>query len=493
MKKIVNKISLFSFLTIASWLMSITTIYAQNLSLEQVIQNVIDHYPSFKTAAMQVERAQLETEKVQSQLGWQLGAQGGVARNLSFFGTPTDVYDLGANLSRKLKDGETVSIQGSLSHEDAESAFSAATANPVTKSTIDLNYRQPLQKGNNNPAYKQGLASAEAGVVITQAEQEKLYDQMATRIMDLYFSASITQVRLRNAEMAIKRSRRLYQYNKDRTSLGISEDKDLLQVKAQLHSKQAEHRGLLMAWQQQQTALNRLMGRPWDAEIKTSLKSLFTRPKKDFQSLFHEVKTYSPALKSIAGRLQLAESVIASSYDSSKDQLDLVLFIGGRNSQGDATTGSVDDSDVVGGVRMEYSQAIDKRGVDAAVYQAKLDRDIALRDKQQIEEDLQYDLASLLAEFKAGEAALKAYDSSVNSEHKKLNEANQRYRTGRSETDQLILFESQLSVAELLLDLQRIELARRYSRISLLTGNIWKSVKFPEYQFTDNYSFEKRK
>ena len=480
------------FIAITSLCFTVSASQAQDMSLEQVIQNVIDHYPSFKTAAMQVERAKLETEKVQSQLGWQLGAQGGIARNVSLFGTPTDVYDLGGSLSRKLEEGENISLQGSVSHEDAESAFNAATANPVTKTSIDLNYRQPLLKGSNNPAYTQSLINAEAGVVIAQAEQAKLYDQLAKQIMELYFVAATTQVRLRNAELAIKRSKRLYIYNQDRASLGISEDKDLLQVKAQLLSKKAEHRGLKMAWQQQRTALNRLMGRPWDAEIKVSLKSLSSPPEKDFQSLYREVKTYSPSLKIIAGRLQLAESLMVSSRDESKDQLDLIVFAGGRNTQGNAATGSVDDSEIVGGVRMEYSQAMDKRGVDAATYQAKLDRDIALEDKKQTEEDLQYDLASLVAEYKAGELALDAYDISVNSEKKKLNEANQRYRKGRSDTEQLILFESQLSVAELLLDLQRIELARRYHNLSLLRGEIWMTIKLPEYQFSDSYSIEGR-
>jgi len=451
------------------------------MTLEQVIQNVIDHYPSFKTAAMQVERARLETEKVQSQLGWQLGAQAGVARNVSLFGTPTDKYDVSGNLSRKLEEGETVSIQASVAHEDAESAFSPATPNPVTKTSIDLNYRQPLQKGADNPAYKQGLVSAEASLMMTRAEQTKLYDQMAGQIMELYFAAATTQVRLRNAELAIERTQRLYQYNKDRASLGISEDKDLLQVSAQLHSKQAEQRGLQMAWQQQRTALNRLMGRQWDAEIKTSLESSLSISVADFQRLYNEVKVYSPSLKSIIARVQLAESAINTSNDASKDQLDLVLFAGGRNSQGNTATGNIDDSEIVGGVRMEYSQAMDKRGVDAIVYQARLDRDMALQDKQQIEEDLQYDLASLLAEFSAGEAALKAYNSSVSSEQKKLKEANQRYRSGRSETDQLILFESQLSVAELLLDLQRIELARRYQKLNLLRGRLWASINLSEH------------
>lgn len=481
MKEVIKTV----FIVITAWVMSVTTAQAQNMSLERVIQNVIDHYPSFKTAAMQVERAKQENAKVQSQLGWQLGVQAGAARDVSLFGTTTDTVDLGSSLSRKLEEGETVSLQASVTHEDAETAFSPTIANPVTKTGIDLNYRLPLLKGNNNPAYKQGLVSAGAGVILAQAEQAKLYDQLATQIMELYFSVATTQARLHNVELAIKRTQRLYQYNKDRASLGVSEDKDLLQVMAQLRSQQAEYNGLQMNWEQQRTALNRLMGYPWDAEIITSLDSLLNLPEKDYQILYHEVKAYNPSLKSIEGRLQQAESVIVSSRDANKDQLDLILFAGGRNSQGDAISGNVDNSDVVGGMRVEYNQLLDKRGTHAVVYQARLDKGIALQDKQQIEEDLQYDLASLLAELKSGEVALKSYKISIKSEQKKLKEANQRYRRGRSDTEQLILFESQLSTAELLRDLQRIELARRYQNLNLLRGSLWDKIKLTDYSVTE--------
>jgi outer membrane protein TolC len=179
--------------------------------------------------------------------------------------------------------------------------------------------------------------------------------------------------------------------------------------------------------------------------------------------------------------LKLANSIIETSTDAQKDNLDLVLFAGGRNNQGDAATGSVDNSEVVGGVRVEYSQSADKRGVDAELYQAKLDRSIALQDKLQKEEDLQYELASLLAEYKAGNKALGAYKTSVKSEKNKLDEALSRYRRGRTDTDQLIQFESHLSSAELSLELQRIELSRRYYKVNLLTGDVWSKITLREF------------
>lgn len=455
------------------------TTFAQTLSVEKVIQNVMEHYPSVKTASLQVYRAKQEMFKVQSQLGWQLGAQAGINRDVSIFGTVTDIYNIGGNMARQLESGSEVSISADISHEDAETAFSPSIANPVTKTKLDLSFRQPLEKGKENILYKQRLIGAEAGVMQANAEKRRLYEQLAEQVMDLYFAAATTQVRMANSKQAIQRSKRLYAYNKDRASLGVSEDKDLLQVEAQLKSREAEYQALLMQWQQQQVALNRLMGRPWAAELDTSVSS----PKvsvADFSLLFDKIQQQSPALEAIDARIKLADTVIESSKDARKDKLDLVLFAGGRNNQGDTASASIDNSEIVGGARIEYNQAADKRGFDAEYYQAKIDRQIAIQDRLQTKEDLQYELASLLAEYKAGDKALSAYKTSVKSEKNKLNEASDRYRRGRSDTDQLIQFESHLSNAELLRDMQKIELTRRYYKLNLLTGEVWDGIQVNE-------------
>ena len=50
---------------------------AEQLEFEQVLQKVIDHYPSVKSAALQLERARQENIKAESQLSWQLNGNAG--------------------------------------------------------------------------------------------------------------------------------------------------------------------------------------------------------------------------------------------------------------------------------------------------------------------------------------------------------------------------------------------------------------------------------
>lgn len=458
------------------------TAHADKLTLQQVLQQVMDHYPSLKIASIQLERARQETIKVESQLGWQLGSQVAFARDMSLFGILSDNLSLSGNLDRQFSSGDSISVTAAITQDDAESSFSPALPNPATSTNLDLNYRMPLAKGSDNPVYSQGLELADAGVVLADAQKQQQYDSIASQLIELFMATAGTQARLENVQQSIQRTRRLQAYIKDRYSLGVAEEQDLLQVDAQLRGSEAELRSLEMAWQQQLVSLNRLMGRSWDQAFAPLISTDENDPEKKLEQLLEQVKQHSPALKSSQGQLKQADSAIASSRDARKDQMDLVMFVGQKKLSGDIVSGDYDESEVVGGVRFEYGHGMDKSGFDAALYQAQLDRNAALQEQKQVLEDLHYDLSSLLAEIRTGKMALEAFSKSVNSEQAKLKEAIDRYRTGRTDTDQLIQFETQLAGAELALELQRIELARRYNKLGLLRGVLWEDIRLPEYQ-----------
>jgi outer membrane protein TolC len=453
------------------------------MTLMQVLQQVMDHYPSLKTASIQVERAQQEQQKVESQLGWMLSAQAGVSRDISAWGSATDRLALKGGLARTLESGETLSLGAGLNRDIAASASAPQAPNPSTATSLDLSYRIPLAQGEGNPLYEQGLAAADAGVTVANADRLALYDQLASQLIDIYMSAAITRARIDNINRAISRTLRLQRYIQQREEFGISEEKDLLQVQAELSSRRAELKGLEMAWQQQRIALNRLMGRRWDAALEPVVIRAIVLATDENGRLLQQVTQHSPELRRLGGRLQVAESVIKSMRDARQDELDLVLFAGTETRYGNASSGQVDDSDLVGGVRIEFERGVDKRGVDADLYQAQLDRHAIHQERKQVMEDLGYDLSSLLAEIRAGQQALQAYRRSVKDEQKKLDEAGSRYRAGRTDTDQLIQFESRLAEAELALELQQVEIARRYRKLVLLRGDIWTDVRLPEYSF----------
>ncbi len=454
-----------------------TMAMAETLTAEKVLQKVIDHYPSVNMAAIEIERARQSIKIANSQLGWQLEAQAGVERNAAAFGSTSDTISLGAGMSRMLDSGSSVSFDTGIGYEDSKTMFSSDLPNPATSANIGISYRQPLAQNTIYSEFQESRTSAKLGVESSVAERDDLYDQLASNVIELYFSAAVLQAKIANIDQSVERAKRLQVYITNKTSLGVSEEKDILQVNAQLDFLLAEKKNLEISWMQQIVSLNRLMGRSWDSDIKTTYK--ISEVTEDFESLFSQAKNFSPKIKLMESRLALADSTIRTRRDEREDTLDLVWFAGGQNYQGDSLVGNTSETDLAGGVRLEFKNSIDKSGVDAKLYQAQLERSVVLQDRKLLLENLHYDMASLLAEIKANNLALSAYEKSLRSENIKIDEAIKRYRTGRIDTDVLIKFEDQLSQAKFSLELQRISLVQRHYKLQVMLGALWNEIKKP--------------
>ncbi len=466
------------FTSLALLALTAGSVQAETMTLSQVLQRVVDQYPSVKSAALQVAKAREETTIVENQLSWQLKSNAGFTRDTSLFGTANDIYNLSGSLNRNLQNGGDLGFNASFNRTDAEDSFAPTIPNPADKTRVDINYRHPLAKGAGNPAYTEGLQLAEAGEKLALAEKQGLYDQLAGEVIELYLSLATTQARIHSLEKSIERSLRLQRYINSEYKLGLSEEKDLLQVRARLRTTEADKQSLQVLLQRQLVSLNRLMGRDWQRTLDVSF-DYSTDTSAGYDVLLQQSENYNAGLKAVDAQIQLAESAVRRRRDLHKDQLDLVMFVGNEMNQGDVVGGEVDESEIVGGVSLQYNRALDKSGVDAELRKAHYDREIALQEKKRQLLDLRYQLASLLNEVEASEAALKAFDKSVRAEQKKLDEALTRYRDGRIETNHIIDFEAQLANAELSYQLQRIELLRRYYQLDQLRGKLWADINLP--------------
>lgn len=470
-------------LTIALALLNSSPLQAETMDMNQLLQNVIDHYPAIKTAYFQVAKAQQESLKIRGQLGWQLAAQTGYAKEVSLFGSPVDQMTLGGSLARKLESGDRISFSGSLAYEDSELSSLPTLPNPSTSSNLKVEYTMPFGKAAGNLDYSLSLLNAKAGVDIKAADQLILLDKMAEQVIDLYLSAINTQQRIENTRSSIKRTEKLSRFINSRLKLGIVEDKDQLQTDAQLQSQKAQLSVLNLAWTQQLIAINRLSGKSWNNQAALSTPSIQHNNANAVENQITFVKKHSPGLLQINSLISIAENNITVQRQNQKDNIDLKFYIGNKTSSGDTVSGNVNNSDVVAGIQLEFTQKTDKSSDNAALYQAQLERGLQLQNKKQLLENLHYDLASLLAESAAINESIRAYQKSKNAEKKKLKDAEERYRSGRIDIDQLLQFENQLSATDLTLNLQKMELQKRLLKLSLLKGDIWKNIKLPVFDF----------
>jgi len=449
------------------------------VTLADLLQQVLDYYPSLESAALQVKQAQQTSALIESRLGWQLNAQVGISQDMSLFGSPVTSLNAGTHLTRALPDGDSLAVSANILHDDADETL-PTLPNPSTSTSVELLYRKPLAQGKENIDYQSSLKDAASQVDNLRAVQQLDYEQIAEQLIDLYTAALASQQRIDTIRQTIRRSQRLHQFILDRVDFGIAEDKDRLQTDAQLHSLQAQLKAFELIRTKQTINLNRLLGKPWQTPLTLATQQA-APVRENFETLLNQARDHSPLLKINAARLALADTLIERQRDTNRDRLDLVLSIGHRGLSGDSAGGSINNNEMVGGAQLEFGRAVDRSSNATALYQAQLARDIVLQDKKQVDSDLHYTIATLLAELAAIDETIRAWRRSVASEHAKLEEAEKRYRTGRIAIDQVLQFENQTATSELELALQQIEYQRTHDRLELIRGTLWEKVLIPPH------------
>jgi len=453
----------------------------ERLDINQVLQKVIDSYPSLELTALKVEQAKSKVDQVRGQLDWRLQASAGVARNPGLFLGTMDTINGSANFSRRLENGDSIGLSGVLSRSDSEMSLSPTFPNPTYNSQVRVNYRKPLMREKGFPSLTQDLKNAELSIQLNKKIRLQAYESILTQVIGMFYSINATVRQVENIHQSLERTKRLKKFIEGRLNLGIAENKDMLQILAQIDSQNAQLQVLDTAMKQQFINLNRLLVNDWDATVKLELKRAAVEDK-SFQDNFEKVKKHSPNLAMLDLQLQVAQNNLEKIRDLSKDNADLVLFVGAQSVSGDSTLGSVSENDGVGGISVEYKINQGDRAKASLRRAAQLYQDMALVEKKQTLQDLQYDVAELVSGIASVKEAVAAFEQSVASEKKKLEDAEKRYRRGRIDIDRVIGFENQLSAAELSLELQRIEIERRRVTLSVLNGDVWNNLKLPELQ-----------
>lgn len=448
---------------------------ARDMTLQDVLGEIGQQYRPLQTSRLAIEQARLERQRVDSLLGWQLGARSSYSHDVSLFGTPSDTLSLGMNATRQLDNGSSLSTEGSYRYEDNELTISPLLPNPSHNGSIDLSYRQPLRANPGRTAYIEGQKNAATALALAEAQRDATYDRTADQAITLFYGLASVRAAIANLDESIRRSTQLLAYIDDNYKLGLAEEHDRLQVRAQIESLRAERQALVIQLQQQQHSLNRLMRQPADSDIVPLLRHrrLTAAAKK---TLPDAALAHSPDLAVLRAQTELSESTILQREEARKDTLDGIVSVGGRSASGDNAGGHVSEQDMAVLLQVEYRRALDKRGLDAELLQASLDKQ-QLQDRiQTLSEDIRYRVLSLIDELQANEAALAAQRKRLAIERQKLRDGRSRHREGRLDTQQLLLLENDLSSARLRIEQQQIEQARRVARLELLSGNLWQAI-----------------
>ncbi len=458
----------------------ISTVYAAEEtidSFESFIQKVLKNHESLKIAKRNIIKTRNDVDVIESKLGWNLFANSAVNRSRSFFGAISIQSNLALGINKIFQSGDSIELTSSYSLDDSEFVIINSQANPIATTRLDVNYRIPLFQNKNYNQYL--LDETSVALKYRQSRNSQLItrDEITVQAIELFYGAAVLVARLKTAKQSITRAKKLKAHIQKNIDLGILEKGEILQSNAQLYNLQGQYQELKLVWEQSEIAINRLIGNTWDARFIPRVR--FSESKEyNFDDISANVKKYNPELKILNLNLKLIDSIITLNMDNTRPKLDLVFTLGSLNTQGPSGIGTINDTDVIGGIKLEYNQALDKRGINNKLYQSQLDKMNIETTISKLKIDLNYDSYSLVSNIKRASKINDNYQRRHEQEIEKYNDIVRRYRAGRADTNIVIQFENERTQAELVYNTQTILREKTIALLKLKQGILVKNKAY---------------
>jgi len=454
----------------------ISTVAAEVLHLPQAIQKALHYRIEVKNAKLASESAALGKSITESQLGWQANASAGYKHGLDTFGQSTDQQRISAGLIKQQRSGDKISLLGSYQNDKSDSVNTSVFPNPIESYGVNIDYTMPLQQGRNNLEYALVDRQSLAGIVISAAQQQAIAEQIGEQIISIYHRLIDIQIQINENQRALKRTEKLNVYIKGNSRLGLAEEKDRLSVLARLAAQQADAKRLQREWTSQLTELQKMTGEPGSYKRVTNYNKANVLPA-TLEEVVLNVTQRDATIISNAERLDVAKTQIQLSRDNQKDRLDLIFSVGNETRQGERSTTTLDENEWTGGVRLEYTLPLDKRGVDAKTRQSWLEVDQIQYENERYTLDLKNQLQQWYQEWDMAGDTIHHYLNRKRIEQKRHKEVTARYREGRTDIRELLDADEALTVAEKLLAKEE---ARRSLMLALLSNRLGLFVEASE-------------
>ncbi len=449
---------------------------AGKITLAEVIGAVLGRHPDLNISRTDTALAATESQRVQGLLDASItasitGSNEQLPISSDFQAVEKRVGNLKASISKPLKNGDTLSVQGSYNRtgQDFNSPFAAALAkfNPEYRSQLDITYRHALLRGAKRPDYALGLASVEAKTTAAALDEHIVARTLALKALNTFFQLASDDVNVTIAKQAVKRARDVLAYQRSREKFGLVEEADRLQAEALLAARKMDLQRAAGQRQSDESALNRLMLQAPDRQLTLYLSPPSTHASTpDRSEAEQRAIAQRPDLKSVEARLKAAEADLAAARDIEAMQLDVVAQLGTRALDGKvgiAAAGALSVNDRFVSLSLEMQDTLGRNTAKAAIRKAELNRQRLSGQRQKTLELIRDDLALAITSIDTGIPNVRMAIRQSVAERKKYRAELKRYREGRSDTATLVQFEGTLRNAELQEQLQvlTLQLARR--------------------------------
>jgi len=462
---------------------------AAEMNLKQVLEAILHSNPQISISRTDTAIAAADEQRIQGMLdasinGKILGSDEQVPVASDFQAAENRIMQLNAGISQPLRNGDTLSVQGTYSATKQKFvsplAAQLARFNPAYRSQIDVSYRHALLRGADRPDYSLGLESVEAKTKAATFDEQIVARNLSLSALNAFYRLIADDINIAIAKQAVERAREVSHYQKARQEFGLIEQADALQAEAFLAARQTDLQRSLSQRRSDESALNRLMQKDSSQTISLlppRLSANASAP--DFEEAEKQAIRLRPDLKAIDARLKAAEAELAAAQDIDEMQLDVVAQLGTRSldrNAGPAASGALSINDRFAALSLEMQDSMGRNSAGASIRKAELARQRLTDQRRQALEQIRDDLANAITAIQTGIPNLKMARLQAVAERKKFQAELKRYSQGRSNTATLVQFDGELRNAELQEKLQQQTLQLAHHQLAWATGTLLRNL-----------------
>ncbi len=454
---------------------------AEPITLSDAIREVLATHPDLTISHIQREKAEASVQTIEAQLDPLLGARIGYSDESnpvtnSFSPTGTTSSYLQGQASLPLASGGTLEATAQYSKSKVTAPF-PLNPNPAYRGQIDLSYRHPLMKGAGRPDYHDAKKAAIENSRMARAQDLGTARQLALQTLTRYYTLSRQEITLQLAKESVERAERLLAFQKRQERLGLIEAADRAQTEAFLAARRLDLENSRAQLAAAQTSLARLMQSDTGSPVSTAGKRKRVKAQPiSTAAAIDAALAKRPEFVALTARIAAAEAKLHQSMDKDEMMLDIIAQAGTRSQDakaGKAFNSSFGGQDHFVGIALELGGTVGSEAGRSQIRLAELDRQQALAERRQLEENIKTEISNLLTTIRSEQRTLRAVEEQVTAEQRKYDMEMKRYKNGRSSTATIIQFEGELFSARLQAALRRIVLEQNLLQLA------WSMGEFP--------------
>lgn len=466
--------------------MNLALVQAEKLTLAEAMEKAVKTDPAVQRSAEQLNIARLEEPEFLALTDPSLSLAASVEDDQSprvapaFEGPTTRTQMMDMALEQNSIFGTETRLFFNNQRIDNPAIF--RPLNPSAESRLGFEIRQSLLRNFWGRPDISKRKKASYNVLSYEQSLIRSQEEAAARAALAYIQVWLTHELVKIQKSSVDNNKRLVEVNKNKLRYGLVENSDYFQAEASYQAKQTD---LKLAQSRSRTALQELQAalhEPQNSHVQyeVSLPSAPLMAIPSYQEALSMALINRPDFKSAQFALEQKEWAYRLETLQTMPELSITgaytsAGLDGKSSHATSDSLNFEDEILYGG--LEFRISLQRKREKIAREQARLLRELATTDVDRLKIQIEQEVANVLEELWMAQERVESYRRLVELESKKFNAEKENFIRGRSTTDVLIRFETDIQNSQRQVIEAQADLLSNWARLLFVTGNFLERAR----------------